>query len=297
MAAKSDYYDILGVTKNASAEELKKAYRKQALEWHPDRHKDDKEAAERRFKEINEAYQVLSDSQKRSAYDQFGHSAFTPGGGFPGGGFAGQGPFAQAGRAGPFTYTYTTYGGGEGSPFAGFDFGDPFEIFEQFFGGGNPFRQQQRSIPRYSVKIDFIEAMKGTTKEVVIEGKKRMIKIPAGVDEGSRVNFGDFQLSINIKPSSTFDRDGDDIYTTLTVPYSMAVLGGELEAPTVDGDIKIRIRPGTQPGTMLRIREKGVSRLRGRGRGDEYIRINIAVPERLNREQRRVVEELGEKGF
>ncbi len=296
MAAKSDYYDILGVTKNASADELKKAYRKQALEWHPDRHKDEKEAAEKRFKEINEAYQVLSDPQKRSAYDQFGHQAFTPGGGFPGG-FAGGNPFAQGGRAGPFTYTYTTYGGGEGSPFAGFDFGDPFEIFEQFFGGGNPFRQQQRSLPRYSIKIDFMEAVKGVTKEVAIQGKKRTIKIPAGVDEGSRINFGDFVLSINISPSKIFERDGDDIYTTIMVPYSRLVLGGEAIAPTIDGDIKIRIRQGAQPGTMLRIREKGVSRLHGRGRGDEYIRINILVPDRPTRQQKRLIEEMEKEGL
>src|SRR4030043_1410563 len=104
MAAKSDYYDILGVSKSASAEEIKKAYRKQALEWHPDRHKDNKEEAEKRFKEINEAYQVLSDPQKKSAYDQFGHQAFTPGGGFPGGGSPFGGGFT--GRSGPFTYTY-----------------------------------------------------------------------------------------------------------------------------------------------------------------------------------------------
>src|SRR3989338_7072976 len=115
MAAKSDYYDILGVSKGASAEEIKKAYRKQALEWHPDRHKDDKEAAEKRFKEINEAYQVLSDPQKRSQYDQFGS--------------AGQ-SFAQGfgGQTGPFTYTWSTSGGG--NPFTNVDFGDPFDIFE-----------------------------------------------------------------------------------------------------------------------------------------------------------------------
>src|SRR4030066_737520 len=112
MATKSDYYDILGVSKSASADELKKAYRKQALEWPPDRHKDDKEAAEKRFKEINEAYQVLSDPKKKQAYDQFGHQAFTQGGGF-----WGSNPFGQGGQYGPFTYTYTTNGGGR--PFSG----------------------------------------------------------------------------------------------------------------------------------------------------------------------------------
>src|SRR3989344_4809479 len=147
MAAKSDYYDILGVSKSASADDIKKAYRKEALEWHPDKHKDNKDAAEKRFKEINEAYQVLSDPEKRAAYDQFGHAAFSPGGGM--GGFGRGGPFAQTGQYGPFTYTYTTSATGD-SPFSGFDFGDPFEIFEQFFGG-SPFAGRQRSIPRYSV--------------------------------------------------------------------------------------------------------------------------------------------------
>src|SRR3990172_8357730 len=157
MAAKSDYYDILGVSKSATKEEIKKAYRKQALEWHPDRHKDEKEAAERRFKEINEAYQVLYDSQKRSAYDQFGHAAFSPGGGAQAGGFAGQNPFGGSqSQWGPFTYTYTTSGGGE-SLFAGFDFGDPFDIFEQFFGG-TPFRRSG-SVPRYGITIEFMDAV------------------------------------------------------------------------------------------------------------------------------------------
>jgi DnaJ-class molecular chaperone len=144
MASKNDYYDVLGVTKNSSAAEIKSAYRKKAVEWHPDKHKDNKAEAEKRFKEINEAYQVLSDQQKREAYDQFGHSAFSPGGGR-----AGSNPFA-GGRQGPFTYTYTTSGGG--NPFQGFDFGDPFEIFEQFFGGGTAFRSSQ--IPHYSINID-----------------------------------------------------------------------------------------------------------------------------------------------
>lgn len=283
---KSDYYDILGVSKSASAEEIKKAYRKQALEWHPDRHKDNKEAAEKRFKEINEAYQVLSDSQKRSAYDQFGHQAFAPGGGFAGqaGGF----PGGFAGFPGGVKFTYTTNGGG-----MPFDFGDPFEIFEQFFGGASPFRQPR--VPRYSLTLDFMEAVRGVQKEVNIEGKKRKIKIPAGVDEGSRINFGDFILSVNVKPSTVFERDGADIYVRVGVPFSLATLGGEIEVPTIGKPIKIKIRAGTQPGTMVRLRGKGAPIPGGRGTGDEYVRISVLVPTKLSREQRRIVEEMAEE--
>jgi DnaJ-class molecular chaperone len=299
MAAKSDYYDILGVTKGASADEIKKSYRKQALEWHPDRHKDDKEVAEKRFKEINEAYQILSDPQKRSAYDQYGHEAFSPGGGFRGAqGFPGGGsPFGQgqSGRWGPFTYTYTTTGG-DGSPFAGFDFGDPFDIFESFFGGGTPFRQA-RQIPRYSIEVDFMEAIKGVEKEVSIEGKRRKIKIPPGVDEGSRIKFDDFILSINIKPHPVFERDGADIYITVKIPFSLATLGGDIKVPTVEEDVKIRVRAGTQSGTMVRLRGKGAPVLHGRGRGDEYLRLIVSVPEKLTREQRSVIEEMKDEGF
>lgn len=295
MATQTDYYDILGVSKSASADEIKKAYRKQALEWHPDKHTSDKEAAEKRFKEINEAYQVLSDTQKRSAYDQYGHDAFAPGG-MPGGFGGAGGPFTQTGRYGPFTYTYTTTGGDGGNPFAGYDFGDPFDIFEQFFGGGSPFRQA-RQVPRYSITIDFMEAIKGVTKEVAIEGKKRKIKIPAGVDEGSRINFGDFSLSINVRNDPIFERDGDDIYARVVIPFSLAALGGMIEIPTVDGEVKIRIRPGTQSGTMVRLRGKGAPRLHGGGKGDEYVRLNVLVPEKLTREQKEIVKEMQEENL
>jgi molecular chaperone DnaJ len=295
MATKSDYYDILGVSKGASADEIKKAYRKQALEWHPDRHKDDKEAAEKRFKEINEAYQILSDKQKRSAYDQFGHAAFAPGG--AGRGFGGQSPFggAQSGRWGPFTYTYTSSGNG-GSPFSGFDFGDPFEIFESFFGGGSPFGNRAR-IPRYSITIDFMDAVNGVEKEVSIEGKKRKIKIPAGVGEGSRIRFEDFILSVDIKPHEIFERDGADVYVRQTIPFSLAALGGEIKVPTVDGEVKIRVKPGTRSGTMVRLRGKGIKHLRGRGKGDEYVRIQVDVPNRLNREQKKLIERMKNEGL
>lgn len=289
--SKPDYYDILGVSKSASAQEIKSAYRKQALEWHPDRHKDNKEAAEKRFKEINEAYQVLSDAKKKQAYDQFGHSAFSPGGV---GGAAGQGPFGQSGRWGPFTYTYTTTGGQAGqNPFGNYDFGDPFEIFEQFFGGG--FRQPR--VPRYSIAIDFMEAAEGVEKGVDIEGKRRTIKIPAGVDDGSRINFKDFILSINVRPHELFERDGANVYVKVVIPYSLAALGGEIGVPTIDGEVKIKVRPGTQSGTMMRLRGKGIKQLRGRGRGDEYVRLIVEVPDRLSREQRRLVEELREEGL
>ena len=296
MAAKSDYYDILGVSKNVSQDEIKKAYRKQALEWHPDKHKDNKEAAERRFKEINEAYQVLSDSQKRQAYDQFGHSAFSPGG-MPGG-FAGfGGGQAQTGRWGPFTYTYTSSGGSPGgeSSFAGFDFGDPFEIFEQFFGGASPFRTAR--MQRYGITIDFMEAIEGVEKQVELEGKKRKIKIPAGVDDGSRMRFDDFILSINVRPHKIFERDGADIYIRLTIPFSLATLGGQIGVPTVDGEVKLKVRPGTQSGTMMRLRGKGAPSLRGRGRGDEYVRLQVAIPEKLSRDQKKIVEEMAGEGL
>lgn len=291
MAVKSDYYDILGVSKNATQEEIKKAYRKQALEWHPDRHKDDKEAAERRFKEINEAYQVLSDPEKRRAYDQLGHAAFAPGG-MGAGGFEGF-PFTKTGKAGPFTYTYTSFGGS--SPFSGFDFGDPFEIFEQFFGD-SPFVGRSRK-PRYSITVDFMEAVKGCEKEVEIGGKKRRIKVPPGVDEGSRIEFNDFILSVNVLPHEVFERDGEDIFAKVVIPYSLAVLGGTINVPTIDGEVKVRIRPGTKPGTMIRLRGKGAPRLRGGGRGDEYVRIAVAVPEKLTREQKELIKKLREKGL
>jgi DnaJ-class molecular chaperone len=284
---KADYYDLLGVSKSSTAEEIKKAYRRQALEWHPDKHKDNKEAAEKRFKEINEAYQVLSDPQKRQAYDQFGHNAFSPGGAGARGGnpFAGQ----QGGQWGPFSYTYTSQGG------APFDFSDPFEIFEQFFGGGSPFRQTR--MPRYSIDISFMEAAKGIEKEVNVEGKKRTIKIPAGVDDGSRIQFNDFVLSVNVKPHEEFERDGADVYSRLTIPFSLAALGGEIKVTTIDEDIKIKVRAGTPSGTMVRLKEKGIQKLRGRGRGDHYVRLQVEVAQKLTKEQKKLVEEMKKAGL
>jgi len=280
MATKRDYYDILGVSKSSSADELKKAYRKQALQWHPDRNKST-EASEK-FKEINEAYEVLGNPQKKQTYDQYGHVAFDQGGG-PGGG-----PFG--GGQGPFTYTYTSQGGGQGSPFEGFDFSDPFDIFEQFFGGGSPFRQAQRK-PRYGLSLTFMEAVKGVEKEVLIEGKRKKIKIPAGVDEGSRIEFSDFYVTIDVKANKVFQRDGNDILINQEISLKMAILGGVIEVPTIDGDLKLRIRPGTQSGTMVRLAARGIKKLHGYGRGDQYVRLLVKIPEKLTRKQKEILEE------
>jgi DnaJ-class molecular chaperone len=162
-----DYYASLGVSKTATADEIKRAYRKLALEYHPDRNKT--KEADGKFKEVTQAYEVLSDQQKRQTYDQFGAAAFEGGGQGPFGGNQG-GPFGQqTGRYGPFTYTYSTGGDGANADYGGFS--DPFDIFEQFFGGGSPFGgRQRRSV--YSLSIPFMDAVKGVEKEVTIEGKK-----------------------------------------------------------------------------------------------------------------------------
>ena len=281
MTTQRDYYEILGVDKKASTEEIKKSYRKLAMKYHPDVNKDDKDAAAK-FKEVSEAYQVLSDSKKRQQYDQFGHAAFDPAAGF--GGFRG----GQSYRSGPFSYTYSSNMGG----FDFSDFGDPFEIFEQFFGGGfGGFRQAQAK-PRYSLKIEFMDAIRGIEKKLVHQGHEHVVKIPAGVDDGTRIRFNDFDVTIDVHPHKIFKREDLDIFVDHNISFSMAALGGDTEIPTIDGGLKIKIRPGTQPGTMVRLRGKGVPSLRGRSRGDQYIRLLIEVPKNINREQRRLLEEL-----
>lgn len=285
--AKTDYYEVLGVGKGATQEEIKSAYRKQAVKWHPDKHQGgDKETAEKKFKEINEAYQILSDANKRASYDQFGASGSPAGGGFSGGN-----PFGGFG-GNPFTYTYSTNSGG----FGGADFGDPFEIFEQFFGGSSPFTRTQR-LPRYTMSISFEDAYHGFEKEVSIEGKKRKIKIPAGVNDGSRIQFNDFILSINVKPSSIYERDGADLYVNVQVSYSLLSLGGDIEVPTMEGEIKIKVRGGTQPGSLVRIKDYGFPHLQSRGKGDLYIRVNVQVPKKLSRRQKSLLHELQEEGL
>lgn len=281
--SKKDYYEVLGLSKTATADDIKRAYRKLALEWHPDRHQgSDKEHAETRFKEINEAYQVLSDPQKKSNYDQFGHANF-------GGG--GANPFQQGGNWGPFTYSYSSSQGQ--SPFSGFDFGDPMDIFEQFFGGVRTPRK-----PRYTLRVGFMDAAVGTEKTVEIEGKRKTIKIPAGVNTGSKIDFPEFLIVIEVLNSSEFEREGYDVYSQIEIPYSTACLGGSAKVKTVHGEVQIKIRAGTRSGTMMRLKSKGIKQLlRGSAFGDHYVKIVVEVPQKLSREGRSLVNELKKIGL
>lgn len=282
MVTDRDYYEILGVNKGASDSEIKAAYRKKALEYHPDRNKSSD--AEKKFKEVNEAYEILKDPQKRQTYDQFGHAAFDPRSGFGGSG----GGFRQQG---PFTWTYSS---GGGNPFGGFggDFSDPFDIFEQFFGGASPFGRRQPAKPHYSIRVDFMEVVNGVEKTIVHQGKEHTIKIPAGADDGTRIRYPEFDVSIDVIPDKRFKRDGYDVFVDQELKFTTAILGGEIKVPTVDGEVKIKVRPGTQPGTMVRLKGKGITALRGGGRGDEYVRLVVVLPENLNRQQKDWVQKL-----
>lgn len=300
MADNKDYYEVLGLSKSASADEIKKAYRKLALEYHPDRNKS-MDAAEK-FKEVTKAYEVLSDPQKKQTYDQFGAAAFEQPFGSAQGPFGGQ-PFGGAqGQYGPFTYTYTTSGG---NPNVDFDFGgfsDPFEIFEQFFGGASPFggaRAQRR--PVYSLVIDFMDAVKGATKKVTIGKKTETIKIPAGVDNGSRIRFGDYDVIVEVQPHPKFQREGYDIVSEEQISFPQAALGTQIEVETVQGPVKIKIPSGTQPGTVIRLAQRGVPHIQSSNKGNHYARIRVIVPKNLTSEQKKILEKLeeskGKKGW
>jgi len=280
MATNRDYYDILSVDKKASPAELKKAYRKKALEFHPDRNKS--QEAEAKFKEINEAYEVLGNSQKRAKYDQFGHAAFSQGS--PG--FSGS--TGRTGRAGPFSYTYTTTGGPAGG-FGGFS--DPFEIFETFFGGASPFGRGGPAKPHYSLKITLEEAFKGVEKSIVHQGKSYQIKIPPGADDGTHIRYTDFDISVDVTPHSTFKRQGIDIVVDHQIPFTSAALGSTESISTLEGKVKLKIRPGTQPGALIRLKGKGMPRLRSTSRGDQYVRLIINIPKNLSRHQRSLLQD------
>ncbi|OGK25143.1 hypothetical protein A3A46_02375 [Candidatus Roizmanbacteria bacterium RIFCSPLOWO2_01_FULL_37_13] len=282
----SDYYEVLGVSKNATDAEIKTSYRKQALKWHPDRNKSPE--ANEKFKQINKAFEVLSDQKKKEMYDQYGSEAFEKGG------FGGAGPQGYSYKQGPFTYTYTSSGE---NPFEGVDFGgfsDPFEIFEQFFGFQSPFSRGGRRARRevYEMELTFDEAVHGVEKHTVIKGDRKTIKIPAGVDEGTRIRFSDFDIQVSVRPHPYFRREGQDIYFEKEISYPLAVLGGVIEVPTIDGQVKLKVRSGTQSGTALRLRGQGIPYPNSSRRGDQYVVFRLKVPDRVSAKGKKLLEEL-----
>jgi molecular chaperone DnaJ len=352
--AKRDYYEVLGLGRNASEQEIKRAYRKLAVKFHPDKNPDDPHAEEK-FKELGEAYDVLVDSDKRAAYDRFGHAAFAPGGaGFGGGGF--HDPFDI------FREVFGSAGIGGG-------------IFETFFGGAATRAQdrQRGSDLRYDMEIRLEEAAFGVEKEIeiakletcdkcqgsgaepgsrsitcpVCSGRGQVIssrgffqvsqtcprcrgagqiiekpcrqchgegrvekltriklKIPAGISEGARLRSsrngeagirggpqGDLYVVIHIKEHKIFQRDGDNLYCEVPIPFSMAALGGQLDVPTLEGKAYLKVPAGAQSGQIFKLRGKGIVHVNGRDRGDLLVRLIVEVPSRLNAEQRRKLEE------
>lgn len=295
----TNYYDILGVSKNASEDDIKKAYRKLALQYHPDRNK--ALDAMEKFKEITKAYEVLSDAKKRQMYDQFGEAAFNPSAHSASSGPYGQGgfgeqqqPFTGQQRQGPFTYTT------EGGDFGFYGFSDPFDIFEQFFSGQSPYASSQTQQPRrqtYALTIDFMEAVNGVVKRVTIDenlpaGRQaQTIRIPAGVENGSRVRFGNYDIVLTVRDNPKFARVGFDIMTESTISIADAVLGVIIPVETVHGVVKLKVPEGTQPETVIKIKGKGVPYVRGGGYGDHYVRIHVAIPKNLSQKQRQLIEE------
>ena len=365
---KRDYYEVLGVGRSASDDEIKKAYRKLAKQYHPDLNPGNKEA-EQKFKEINEAYEVLSDKDKKARYDQFGHAGVDPNFGAGGGG---------------------GFGGFDGS----FDFGDLGDIFGSFFGGGfGGGSRASRNGPqrgeslRVGLTISFEEAAFGCEKEVTVDrvdqcptckgsgcepgttpevctqcggsgqvqqrrqtpmgvfattttcpkcggrgkiihspckdcngtGQQRkrktiQVNIPAGIDNGQTISLrgqgnagrnggpaGDLLITVTVRPHQLFRREGNDVLCEAPITFTQAVLGGEMEIPTIDGKVKYDIPEGTQTGTTFRLRGKGIPNLNGRGRGDQYVTVYIETPRNLNREQKEALKKfsqsLGEHNY
>lgn len=292
--SKRDYYEVLGIKKGATEAEIKSAYRQLARKHHPDI--DKSTGAAEKFKEVSEAYQILSDPSKKQQYDQFGHAAFDRGaGGGAGGPFGGGNPFG----GGYQQYSWSSSGG---NPNVKFDFGgfdDPFDLFEQIFGGG--FGEAMRRRPTYQLNLSFDEAIKGVTKEVEIESRTRegrlerkrlKIKVPAGVDNGTKMRFGDVDLVFGVQRNPEFLREGADIFSEINISIPQLVLGDIFEVSTVQGKMKVKVPPGTQPGSLVKLKGKGVPRIGAVGHGDHYVRVNLTVPQNPSKQEKQLYEEL-----
>jgi molecular chaperone DnaJ len=272
--AEKDYYEILGVKKTASDAELKKAYRDLAKKYHPDKNKGNKDA-ETRFKEISEAYAVLSDSDKRSQYDRLGREAFGPGGANPFAGFDFSQFMGGGGARG------RRAGGGRRGGATTVDFTDIFgDLFGGAGGGGGGFRAAEPEPLHSEITIDFRDAIHGTTVTLGVNGDQMKVKIPEGISDGQkiRVRRGQtpIQITVKVRPHPFFERRGDDIYIDLPITVGEAIRGAEVEVPTIHGPSRIRIPAGTQGGRTMRLTGKGVKKKSGAG--DLYCRIQIVLP-------------------
>lgn len=297
-----DYYKILGVSRNATQDEIKKAFRKLALKYHPDRNPGDK-VAEENFKDLNEANEVLSDPNKRARYDQLGesYSRWQQGGGNPGG--FNWAPWTSGQQGGNYTYRAENLE----DLFGGMGFSDFFQsIFGGMGGNVNPnSRTSQRAHARpraieQPVQITLEEAYRGAERLVVIGGKRLQVKIPAGAETGSKVRMAgaapspqggptsDVMLVVEVTPDSRFERKGSDLYTDFDLDLYTAVLGGEARVTTLDGPVVLTIPAGTQPGQTFRLGGRGMPKLRsGEGaRGDLYARARVQLPRNLSADQR-----------
>lgn len=268
--ATRDYYEVLGVPSNASEDAIKKAYRKLARQYHPDRVQGaGKEAAETRFKEISAAYDTLGDPEKRKTYDQM--KQFGPG--FQGHAHGQGGPFDRSSRRGASPF------GGHGRMGGGFAPGGFEDILDAMFGGGAA-RQAPSESTEVPVHVTLEEALAGTAREVMNPrtGKQLRVKIPAGVATGSKVRAGDLLVDVTVKPHPLFERTGDDLRLDLPVTFWEAIDGAEVEIPTLEGAVKMKIPPRTQSGRTFRIKGKGMPHLKGEGRGDLFVKVQLHLP-------------------
>jgi len=292
-----DYYQLLEVGRNATDKEIKKAYRRLARKYHPDVNPGNKDA-EHKFKEISEAYEVLSDKEKRAQYDQFGH-------------LGGDWRRARQGAPGPGGFTYQTVDFEPGAEQAGFG-----DVFEMFFGAG-PGKTRGRAPTamkgedmRQEVDITLEEAALGTQRSIVVttpQGRpKRLdVKIPPGVRDGSKVRVagegapgmaggppGDLYVIPRMRPHRQFERTGDDLQMEVPIPYTEAALGTEIEVPTLWGKVTMTVPPGSSSGRTLRLGELGMPRLRGGGRGDLLVKLRVTVPKTTSDDERALLERL-----
>lgn len=297
MAGHIDYYHILGVKRDATEKEIKRAYRKLARQYHPDVNPGDK-TAEDRFKEINEAHDVLSDPKKRSQYDQFGgqYQEWQRMGG------QGDMPFGQQRQRGNPNVQYEFHG--ENSPYD--------SIFDSIFGGGTRGRQQQRQAPikgrniEQEAVITLEEAYTGTIRHFNRDGRRLSVDIPPGVKTGNKVRVkgkgdagyaggepGDLLIVVRVKDQSRYQRDGDDLHQEIKLDLYKAVLGGEIEVPTLAGPVRLTVPPGTQSGKKFRLTGRGMPSRRDPDKhGDLYVRMLIRVPKDLSGEELVLFEEL-----